>query len=73
MRALLLSPLQQGLQLAPPPLPLGVHAGVPFEEPWLAARSDRETEHRRKHQAWVTAGVPFVAASSRASRLFEDS
>ena len=54
------------------PLPLGVHATVPYEEPWLAARNDRETEHRRKAQAWVTAGVPFVSQGSRASRLFED-
>ncbi len=55
------------------PLPLGVHAAVPYQAPWLAARSDRETEHQRKAQAWVTGGVPFVAASARGGRLFEDS
>ncbi len=54
------------------PKPLGVHAAVPFVEPWLAARSDRETEHQRKG-TWVTGGVPFVPMSSTASRLFEDS
>lgn len=55
------------------PRPLGVHASVPFEEAWLAARNDRETEHVRKHSAWVTGGVPFVPGPVGKTRgLFED-
>jgi hypothetical protein len=53
------------------PVARGVHATTDFVEPWLAARSDRETEHARKH-TWVSGGTPFVAASSRAPRVFED-
>jgi hypothetical protein len=56
-----------------PPVGPGVHAAVPYEEPWLAARSDRELEATRfRHRRVAAAGAPFVAASSRASRLFED-
>ena len=56
------------------PQPLGVHASTPYQEPWLAARGDRETEHVRKHSTWVAQNAtPFVASSSKGDHLFEDS
>ena len=55
-----------------PPVGTGVHASAPYVEPWLAARCDREVEAANKHLRVAANGAPFVSASSRASRLFED-
>ncbi len=55
------------------PVALGVHAAAPYVEPWLAARATRELEHQHKHLRSAPNAAPFVAASSRASRLFEES
>jgi hypothetical protein len=53
------------------PKPVGVMAATPYIEPWLVGRSTRETEPMEGRQLRVS-DRPYVPASSRASRLFED-
>jgi hypothetical protein len=51
--------------------PVGVNAATPYTEPWLIARNTRDLEHLVERHKRVT-DRPYVPASSRASRLFED-
>lgn len=50
---------------------VGVHAAVPFQESWLLARLTRDMEHIEGKDKRVT-NRPYIPASSRSSRLFED-
>lgn len=57
--------------LEPHQTSVGVHAAVPFTESWLLSRSTRDLEHLEQKDKRIT-DRPYIPASSRSSKLFED-